>query len=65
MTADEMIPEGSQWIATWAKKHPTQVVWTVRGVTKNGVFFTAPEMRCNGHLLSVQDFLAEYDRKDS
>lgn len=50
---------GSQWVARWADTRDP-MVWTVRGLTDHGVYFTSPESRSPGHLLSPNDFLSQY-----
>lgn len=57
------ITDGSEWIASWAKGRADVFVWTVRGVTSHGVYFTCPESRSPGHLLSQADFRRQYVRR--
>ncbi len=57
---DAIVCDGSRWLAKHAARRADAIVWTVRGVTEHGVYFTAPESRAPGHLLSQADFLAQY-----
>jgi hypothetical protein len=63
-TPQTHVVEGSQWIAKWARPNDA-MVWTIQGVTDRGVFFTCPESRSPGHLLSVVGFLSQYAPHDS
>jgi hypothetical protein len=54
------ISVGSRWIAKHSSGRKDAIVWTVRGVTTYGVYFSAPESRSPGHLLLENDFLAQY-----
>jgi hypothetical protein len=57
------LPEvNSTWVASRALGCKNPMIWTVRGVTDAGVYYTCPESRSPGHLLSAQDFLREMVR---
>jgi hypothetical protein len=53
---------GSQWVAGRALGSKNPFIWTVRGVTDKGVYYTCPDSRSPGHLLSVAEFRREFVR---
>lgn len=52
---------GSTWVAKSANT-TNPMIWTIKGNERGAVYFTCPESRSPGHLLSQEDFQKQYFR---